>query len=131
MNLKCKVEEMKLYKQQIEKLKNNKYVFYFIFILFCLLIFYLVKVNNKLNYKDLLNNGKKTKAVIYNAELNLVNGGTIYKYKFYLYNNIYTGDLYLKKINSEFNINDTIDVIYLKDKPSRNISQYRFSEIYN
>ncbi|MBP6048839.1 MAG: hypothetical protein KA526_05095 [Chitinophagales bacterium] len=115
----------------MKKILNNKYLFQFAFILFCLLIFYLVTTAKRNKFKDLRDKGEYAKAVIYDVDLNSANRGSIYKYRFQVNSTKYEGDIFLKKINSNFNINDTIEIIYLRSNPTKNLSKFDYDKLYN
>lgn len=87
----------------------------FVLILFILFIIFLV-VRNNYNNNDLKNNGKQTRAYLYEVK-RVGSKGTIRGfYRFEINNNLYEGFY----DNDNLKESDSIDIIYLPDNPERN-----------
>lgn len=103
----------------VNKIKAN-----FVLILFiCFIIFLIIRNNN--NNNELQENGKQTKAYLYEVK-GVGSKGTIRGfYRFEINNNLYEGFYDNDKLVKY----DSIDVIYLPDNPERNQAK-QFVEDY-
>lgn len=103
----------------VNKIKAN-----FVLILFiCFIIFLIIRNNN--NNNELQENGKQTKAYLYEVK-GVGSKGTIRGfYRFEINNNLYEGFYDNDKLVKY----DSIDIIYLPDNPERNQAK-QFVEDY-
>ncbi|KAF2336654.1 hypothetical protein [Flavobacterium nitrogenifigens] len=103
----------------------NRYKNSLIWIVIILLMFWFLGIRPEIRVSELKENGKLTKAYLYEVK-RVGSKGTIRGfYRFKVNNNLYEGFY----DNDNLKISDSIDIIYLPDNPERNQAK-QFVEDY-